>query len=689
MSDHKATFNQSEAVTRCRGYKESKLRGQYALAKLVDEEVTIHSANLDEGRNQLMTQLSEQRAFDKRQEAEAEDFRLGRDRKTQFTALVDKLSALKLLLRFQEDNRESETAFKLSIRHKRAAFQVQLARLEKRQVAERNELFSAQARLAETAATIRSIEVLNMKDQKLARALKKKHAILDQQTQMKQQKESQFLREIQLCKTRQLQQLTELDITNSEEMQEILAAQRIEEFELIAKQKLLEAQNEANLDKQLAEAQALHMIERQKIVKIQLQRAQRKQKSELERAQKAAARVREKVMLAENPIILNSTTSGLSTGTDANDISNSETSRSQSVTNSQSGTQANDNSAVNEETTENEGEQSEDVEVSAKKNSEQNKAASHIVTDEEKEIAAMMELGRERNRATQNHHRNIVKELRVQHKTQINLKTRDQKRKVAELLKEQQEEMEQLKNEQDQTMAELIATQAASATVDDKDLVADMSSALSNVLLPEHIKSDISMGNNPTPLKFEAITVFAVEIVGFAETSSAIGAENTFKLIHSIDETINKVAPKFSDIFKVQFDKGLLLGAAGLSKDNEKGTAHLPGTTESVFQFLQALQSELAEVAVPGAAEGTVVEIKAGVHTGPVVGGLIGTSFVAYHLIGATVAQTRLVAASSEPGHIQVAETSKASLGANDEFEFEERGIVEADGVKVNCYWLK
>jgi hypothetical protein len=71
----------------------------------------------------------------------------------------------------------------------------------------RKELFSAQARLSETAATIRHIEVINMKDQKLARALKRKHAIMDQQNQMKQQKESQFLREIQLCKTRQLQQV--------------------------------------------------------------------------------------------------------------------------------------------------------------------------------------------------------------------------------------------------------------------------------------------------------------------------------------------------------------------------------------------------------------------------------------------------------------------------------------------------
>jgi hypothetical protein len=66
---------------------------------------------------------------------------------------------------------------------------------------------AAQTRLAQTSSTIRSIEVLNMKDQKLARQMKKKHAVLDQQFAMKQQKESQFLREIQLTKTKHLQQV--------------------------------------------------------------------------------------------------------------------------------------------------------------------------------------------------------------------------------------------------------------------------------------------------------------------------------------------------------------------------------------------------------------------------------------------------------------------------------------------------
>ena len=58
-----------------------------------------------------------------------------------------------------------------------------------------------------TTSTIRGIEVLKIKNKKLAKSLLKKNAVLDQQTEMKQQKESTFLREIQLVKTRHLQQV--------------------------------------------------------------------------------------------------------------------------------------------------------------------------------------------------------------------------------------------------------------------------------------------------------------------------------------------------------------------------------------------------------------------------------------------------------------------------------------------------
>jgi hypothetical protein len=229
-------------------------------------------------------------------------------------------------------------------------------------------------------------------------------------------------------------------------MQEVIANQKAEEFELLAKQKIIESRNEAALDKQLADAQALHIIERQKIIKIQLQRAQRKQQSELEKSQKAAARIREKVMIAENPLIMNSTTSGLTSSFDA---TQSETSHTES-TSSRADSSAVETVEEGDASIAEEGDEGV-VKNIAKQNSEQNKGNS-ILTDEERELAAMLEMGRERNRATVNHHKSQLKELRSQHKSQIHSRTQDQKRKVSELLKEQQEEMELLKTEQEQTL---------------------------------------------------------------------------------------------------------------------------------------------------------------------------------------------------------------------------------------------
>lgn len=684
-SENETKFNQSEAVTRCRGFKEAKLKGQYALAKLVDEEVTIHSANLDEGRNQLMTQLFEQRSFDKRQEAEAEDFKTGRERKNQFVSLVDKLSALKLTLRFQEDNRETETAFKLSIRHKRAAFQVQLARLEKRQIAERNELMAAQTRLTHTAARIRAIDVGNMKDLKAARILKKKHAVMDQQAQMKQQKESQFLREIQLCKTRQLQQLTELDITNSEELQELIYNQKAEEFDLIAKHKIIESQNEAALDKQMAEVQSTHLIERQKIIKIQLQRAQKKQQHELEKAQKSAARLREKVMLAENPVILNSSTSGMRRGDNTSD-DQSDTSRSQSVSMSQSGASQFEEAEMEAEATEEEG--SEGAEV-VKKNSDMNKSKAdhHIVTDEERELAAMLEVGRERNQNIANHHKNIIKELKSQHKAQLNLKIRDQKRKVADLLKEQQEEMETLKNEQEQTMSELLSTQ-----VDVEDTSADAStdSGLIKELMPDHIRADIAIGNTPEPAKFQSCPMACIEICRFNDICATAGPEGSFAFIKSAEDMIDQTLAKFPGLFKVKFEKGICIVAAGLSKENMIGDAHVAVCANGLCEFVQTIQNTMSNVRCPGSTESTYVETKAGVHVGPCTGGLIGTTYASYHLMGTSINVCKQMCATSEANCVQVSSMCKDGLGEESDFAFEERGNVEIEGFgKLTTFWMK
>ena len=73
------------------------------------------------------------------------------------------------------------------------------------------------------------------------------------------------------------------------------AAHKAEEIELMAKHVLIEADNEAAFEKQRNALESAQLIEKQKLAKIQVQRAQRRQAKILARAQRAAIRNREKV----------------------------------------------------------------------------------------------------------------------------------------------------------------------------------------------------------------------------------------------------------------------------------------------------------------------------------------------------------------------------------------------------------
>jgi BMFP domain-containing protein YqiC len=72
-----------------------------------------------------------------RQENEAKDAITAATRKLRLSKLVDKLTALKLSLRFLEESHLRQLTVKEMTRQKREAFQMRLARLEQRQMLER------------------------------------------------------------------------------------------------------------------------------------------------------------------------------------------------------------------------------------------------------------------------------------------------------------------------------------------------------------------------------------------------------------------------------------------------------------------------------------------------------------------------------------------------------------------------
>ena len=86
-------------------------------------------------------------------------------------------------------------------------------------------------------------------------------------------------------------------------------------------------------------------------------------------------------------------------------------------------------------------------------------------------------------------------------------------------------------------------------------------------------------------------------------------------------------------------------------------------------------------------ASGTPLSIRMGIHTGPVVAGVIGTRKFIYDLWGDTVNVASRMESQGEPGCIQVTTATYQLL--KDKYIFKERGALAVRGKgNMITYWL-
>jgi len=81
------------------------------------------------------------------------------------------------------------------------------------------------------------------------------------------------------------------------------------------------------------------------------------------------------------------------------------------------------------------------------------------------------------------------------------------------------------------------------------------------------------------------------------------------------------------------------------------------------------------------------LELRIGIHSGPVVAGIIGTHKFAYDLWGDTVNTASRMESGGIAGQIQVTPTTYDLLAGNG-YHFEERGTIEVKGKGQMTTWL-
>ncbi len=195
----------------------------------------------------------------------------------------------------------------------------------------------------------------------------------------------------------------------------------------------------------------------------------------------------------------------------------------------------------------------------------------------------------------------------------------------------------------------------------------ERSEALLLNVLPEPVAERLKAGVNPLADGFEEVTVVFADLVGFTRFSADRDPAEVVSLLNEIFSVFDALAERHG-VEKIKTIGDAYMVASGIPRPR---TDHAEAAAEMALDMLEEVEKLRAKRELG-------VEVRIGLHCGPIVAGVIGRKKFAYDLWGDTVNVASRLEASGQPSRVHVSSDARRALG--DAYAFEARGETELRG---------
>ncbi len=196
-------------------------------------------------------------------------------------------------------------------------------------------------------------------------------------------------------------------------------------------------------------------------------------------------------------------------------------------------------------------------------------------------------------------------------------------------------------------------------------------------ILPASIAEQLKDGRRDAPIAVNvpSATVLFADLVGFTALSAVTPPDRLLALLDQIFSRFDALAERHG-LEKIKTIGDAYMAAAGVPAPRDD---HAVAAARMALEMIDALEEAARAVDLPFA-------LRVGVHTGPLVAGVVGHRKFSYDLWGDTVNTASRLESHGEPGRVHVSAAVRDALG--DRFRLESRGEIDLKGKGLTPTWF-
>lgn len=200
-------------------------------------------------------------------------------------------------------------------------------------------------------------------------------------------------------------------------------------------------------------------------------------------------------------------------------------------------------------------------------------------------------------------------------------------------------------------------------------------------ILPEEVAEELKSKGESDARQIEQVTVLFTDFKGFTALSEVVTPKELVADLHQCFSAFDRICDHYG-IEKIKTIGDAYMAAGGLPSPN---STHPQDVVNAALEMAEVIEKEKREKMAAGM---PYFEIRIGMHTGPVVAGIVGVKKFQYDIWGDTVNTASRMESSGEAGKVNISGATYALV--KDKFLCSYRGKVQAKGKgEMDMYFVE